>query len=122
MAEPKFCTVANVAYYAGANCNTTSKAEAAVLVYGVGAESYINAATHYNWSDAYAAGLNVDVKSILSDCQACIIAMYAISYDMSGFTSRIEAETMLDFLSYRISKDIDVLLTKVAQEFMIGAI
>lgn len=59
------------------------------------AEAYINCVSRYNWVDNYAS-LNADVKYILEDAAACHAACSAISYDMSGFTSRAEAQTMLD--------------------------
>ena len=122
MAEPKFCTVANVAVYAGANANTTSKAEAAILVYGVGAEAIINCSTRYNWSDPYAAAtLNVDIKSLLSEAQCCLIATMVIQYDMSGYSSRIEAETMLDVLDERAKKCMELLSQAAVKDFMVGA-
>ena len=61
------------------------------------AESYINAKTRVNWSDLYSS-LNVDVKGILKLAASNLAAMFVIQYDMSGFTSRVEAETMLDVL------------------------
>lgn len=85
---------------AGANASSVSTAEAYTNDFITQAESLINAQTRTNWSDLYSS-LNVDVKGILKMAAACWSAMAVINYDMSGFTSRVEAETMLDVLRDR---------------------
>jgi len=120
MADPTFCTVADVEKYAGANCSATSKAEAYVLVYGVGAESLINSICRFNFSDAY-AGLNADVKSLLSQTQAKLIAIDVITYDMSGFTTRTEAEDMINVLRDAVLRNLSILRDKKVQDFINGA-
>ena len=83
-------------------------------------ESLINVSTTYNWSDAYAT-LNVDVRGILKEVATNLAAMYVIQYDMSGFSSRIEAETMLDVLREGALRGMSILRNKNPQEFMINA-
>ena len=60
------------------------------------AESTINCMARYNFSDTFAASLNIDVKQLLSDIASSLVAIEAIAYDMSGYTSRIEAEDMIN--------------------------
>jgi hypothetical protein len=84
----------------GQNASTVSASELFINDYMTQAESLINAQTRTNWSDLY-SGLNADVKGILKMAAACWSAMAVIQYDMSGFTSRVEAETMLDVLRDR---------------------
>lgn len=59
------------------------------------AESFINVATRTNWTDSYSS-LNEDVKKALEDAASSHAAVVAINYDMSGYTSRAEAQTMLN--------------------------
>jgi|TARA_Y100000296_G_scaffold85616_1_gene122068 hypothetical protein len=92
-----FATTAEVQRKAGANASSTSNVEAYINDFMTQAESLINAQTRTNWSDLY-SGLNVDVKGILKMAASAWAAMKVINYDMSGFTSRVEAETMLDVL------------------------
>src|SRR3990167_9608338 len=92
-----FATTAEVQRKAGDGASTTSKAEAYVNDFMTQAESEINAATRYNWSDKYAT-LNVDVKGILKQAASNLAAIYVISYDMGGYTSRTEAENMVNIL------------------------
>lgn len=103
-----FATTAEVERKAGANVSSVSKAEAYVNDYMTQAESYINAATHKNWSDVYST-LNVDVKGILKEAASNLAAIYAINYNMSGFTSRAEAELMIKVLYRRLKDCIEVL-------------
>jgi len=84
------------------------------------AESAINSLTRYNWTDAY-AGLNADVQKVLDDAASCYAAMYAINYDMSGYTSRTEAETMLDLLRDMFNRLIKQLEEIKHQDFITGA-
>jgi hypothetical protein len=92
-----FATTAEVQRKAGARASTVSNVEAYINQFMTEAESYINTVCHYNFSDGYAA-LNTDTKGILKKWASALAAMNVISYDMSGFTSRTEAQTMLNVL------------------------
>ena len=61
------------------------------------AESTCNSIARFNFSDV-AATLNADVKGLLSDICSSLVAIEAICYDMSGYTSRVEAEDMINVL------------------------
>lgn len=115
-----FCTTAEVGYKAGANASATSKAEVYTNSFVTQAESVINVATRYNWSDAYAT-LNVDKKGILKEAASNLAAIYVINYDMSGFTSRAEAESMITVLRDGFLRNISLLRDIKAQEFAITA-
>jgi hypothetical protein len=98
-----FATTAEIGYKAGNGKSAVSSAEAYTNSYIAQAESYINTRTLYNWSDAY-AGLNADFKGILKDAGSSLAAIYVINYDMSGFTSRQEALTMINILWARVEE------------------
>lgn len=115
-----FATTAEVERKAGANSSATSTAEAYVNDYMTQAESLINVATRHNWSDDY-SGLNADVKGILKEIASNLAAIYAIQYDMSAFTSRIEAEDMINVLRDAALRGISILRDKKPQDFMSGA-
>ncbi len=85
-----FATAAECISKAGENVDITGWVEANINQWCAEAESFINCLSRYNWSDGY-AGLNVDVKKILTEAESNLVAMYGISYNMSGFTTRIEA-------------------------------
>ena len=115
-----FATTAEVIRKAGANASSVSASEAYINDYMTQIESYINIITRNNWSDAY-SGLNVDVKGVLKLIDSNLAAMWVIEYDMKGFTSRTEAETMLDVLNNTVQRNISILRDKATETFMIGA-
>ena len=84
------------------------------------AESTINAICRFNFSDVYAA-LNADVKHILGDVASSLVAIEAISYDMSGYSSRIEAEDMINVLRDSALRGLSILRDKKNQDFINGA-
>lgn len=115
-----FCTTAEVVRKAGDGANSTATAEAYTNDFVTQAESEINVATRYNWSDAY-AGLNADVKGILKQAASNLAAIYVINYDMGGYTSRREAESMINVLRDGYLRCIAILRDKKAETFTTGA-
>jgi len=101
---------------AGANA-TTALTEAQYTAIINQAEDYINLATTHNWCDDYAT-LSDDIKFALQDATECLAAMMMIMYDMSGFASRLEAQTMLDVLYNRAQAIIKELKEKDTQTFV----
>ncbi len=61
------------------------------------AESYLNTETLFNWSDAF-AGLNVDVKFIVTSVTASLVAIDAISYNFNTFSSLARAQMKINVL------------------------
>lgn len=120
-----FCNQGDMLAKAGAGVSTTLNAATdTTFTYSnsfiTQAESFINVAAKYNFSDTYSS-LNVDVKGILREAASCMAAMYAIQYDMSGYTSREEAQTMLNVLSYRFQDCLAQLKEKDKTAFISGA-
>jgi beta-galactosidase/beta-glucuronidase len=115
-----FATTAEVNYKSGANASATSKAEAYTNSYMTQAESFINVATRFNWSDVYTT-LDVDVKGILKEAASNLAAIYVIQYDMSGFTSRGEAESMINVLRDGFLRCVSILRDLKNQDFTNGA-
>ena len=117
--EGIFATTAEVQRKVGADASATSNTEAYINQFMTEAESYINAATLYNWSDAY-GDLDVDVKGILKRAASCLAAIDVINYDLSGFVAPSEIQTRLSVL-YQTAKDcIKELKVKSTQTFMKG--
>jgi len=115
-----FATTAEVQRKAGSGASATSKAEAYTNDFMTQVESFINAATRYNWSDAY-SGLNVDVKGILKEIASNLAAIYVIQYDMSGYSTRVEAEDLINILRDAALRGLSVLRDKKTEEFLLGA-
>jgi len=115
-----WCKNANIQARAGSGANATAKAVAATDVYVLDVEAMINCLTRKNWSDAY-AGLNADVKYLLMDAAACMCAIYVIMYDFSGYSSKGEAQTIIDICRDNFIRDIELLKDMKTQDFMTGA-
>ena len=65
--------------------------------------------------------LSASVRGILIDTGACLAAIEGISFDMSGFTSRVEAEDMINVLRDIALRNLSILRDKKTQEFMKNA-
>jgi len=106
----------------GANVSATSVAEAYANAYALMAESLINVACRKVFAEDTAAmsALSSTVKYILEDCASNLMAIYAIEYDMSGFTSRTEAEDMINVLRDGALRDLAILRDVKAQTFLLG--
>src|SRR3990167_2635393 len=115
-----FATTAEVQRKAGANASATSKAEAYVNDYMTQVESLINTICRYNFSDNYTA-LNADVKGLLKEVASDLAAIYVIQFDMSGFTSRTEAEDMINVLRDGALRGLAILRDQKAKDFVNAA-
>lgn len=81
------------------------------------AEGYICAATRQDW---VSGSLTYKMpKGILADAAASKMAISMINYDMSNYTSKREAETMLDVLRDSLVTDIEILKEQKNQEKLI---
>ena len=115
-----FCTTVEVQRKTGAGASAVANVEAYINDFVSQAESTINVMTRYNWSDAY-SGLSADVKKILSETASNLAAIYVINYDMGGYTSRTEAEDMINVLRDIALRNISILRDLKQQDFMNGA-
>lgn len=115
-----FATTAEVVRKAGAGCSATYTAEAAVNDFMTQVESEINATCRYNFSDAYGS-LNVDTKGLLKQAASNMAAIYIIQCDMSGITSRIEAEDRINVLRDAALRAINLLKDRKVTDFVRGA-
>lgn len=79
------------------------------------AEGLICAICHTDFVTNYAT-LGTEIKAALSDVCASMVAMKIVGYDMSGYTDRREAETILDVLDDRINKGLQILKDKTMQK------
>ena len=111
-----FATTAEVQYKAGANASTTANVEAYINSFMTQAESTINVATRYNWSDAYAA-LDADVKGLLKEAASNLAAIYVIQFDMEAI-GRGTAESMITVLRDAALRDISILRDIKARTFV----
>lgn len=87
------------------------------------AESWLNVETGVNYSDAF-AGLDVDVKYIITNITASLVAVEAIKYNFLGLAgtalSRIESEDRISVLYFEIDFFMQTLKAIGSQKFMDG--
>lgn len=84
---------------ADATGDTTTYQEALELM----AISRVCGWARYNIADNYSS-LNTDVKKVVSEYLARFISVQVIAYNMAGYTSRIEAEDMLNIHLHEMEK------------------
>jgi len=118
--EGIFATLAEITLKVGENVDATGFVEANINAVCKQVESLINCMCRYNFSDAY-AGLNADVKGLLSEVASNLVAIYFITYNMEGYTTRTEAEDMINVLRDGAIRGLSLLKDKKVQDFMIGA-
>jgi hypothetical protein len=104
----------------GAKCSATSKATAYGQMYCLQAESIINVACRkvFAVNIAAFAALPAATRYILTAAASAWAAIQAIEYDMSGFTSRVEAEDMINTLRDDFMRNISILRDKNNQNFL----
>lgn len=86
---------------AGENVDATGWTDANKTAWGLQAECYLNVLSTFNYSDNFGT-LNVDVKYILSEYVARYVGMCGILHNMAGYTSRSEAENMVNVHLFRM--------------------
>ena len=106
----------------GTNVSATVKAAGWFDTIILDVEAFINCLSRYDWSTSDAATtLNTTVRGILIDTGACLAAIEGISWDMSGFTSRTEAEDMINVLRDIAMRNLSILRDLKTQTFIQGA-
>jgi len=105
----------NVAGFMGANVDAGFTATMQDLV-GVYTEAFLCTLLKYdivtNW-----ASLNAVYKLLFSEYACRAIAIEAIKYDMSGYTSRVEAEDMINVHAWRMHEIEEILKKADIQDF-----
>ena len=120
-----FATLAECTGKAGANYNSTAVDEAAINGFCLQAENLINCISRYDWSSHFTAPattttLSANVWHFLGEIESNLVGMYMIQHDMSGYTSRTEAEDMINVLRDAALRGLSILRDKKAQDFMTG--
>ena len=105
----------------GANVSAATAVEAWANQVINEAEGLINGLCRKEFAvDATAfAALPAAARMLLTEVTTDIAAIYAIQYDMSGFSSRAEAETMILTLRDAAMRGLGILRDKKTQEFLL---
>jgi hypothetical protein len=115
------CCNADVLKSAGVYANATAVAEAATNVYIKMAEGFVCTQSRYNWVTNYASVSTIG-KEFLRDVTSAYAGIKAMEYDMSGYTSRTEAQTMLDILWSSVVECINLLRDEDFKAFVLSGV
>ena len=103
-------TDAEMIAMAGENVDATGFTDANKTAWGIQAEGFLCCLTNYDLV-TNVASLKTYFEEILSEYVARYVGMQAILYNITGFTSRIEAEDMINVHVFRM-RAIEKLLSK----------
>ena len=120
-----FCSGAHVLRKAGINYSISGANVDNYNDFISQAESYINVATKYNFSDNY-SGLNTDAKEVLKEAASNLAAIYVINFDIRGLGStetdaRLISEDRIDVLYLRAKDCIELLKNQDKVDFIKNA-
>ena len=114
-----FATVAECASKAGENVDETGWTTANIDQWLSEIESQVNVLCGYNFSDVYDT-LNADVKKVLTLIASNYVGIQGIMFNMAAYTSRIEAEDMINVLWAAMQYSLNLLKDPGSATFMKG--
>ena len=118
----QFAQDADILLRVGTNASATVKAAGWFDSIIVDVEAIISCVTRFDWVAAdTSTALDPKVRGILIDTGACLAAIEGIIWDMSGYTTRIEAEDMINVLRDRALFNLSILRDKKIQDFLVNA-
>ena len=111
------CTSGAIVRKAGKNASSIAVASGSLLQdYVDQAEGVICMKTHKDWITNWAS-VDTYLKPAVTAAVVALAAIDVINYDMSGYTSRTEAQTMIDVLKDEADTIIKDLREKGLQQF-----
>ena len=118
----QFAKDADILLRVGTNASATVKGAGWFDTIILDQEAIINVMTRVDWSTLDAASpLTATVRGILIDTGAALAAIIGISWDMSGFASRTEAEDMINILRDIALRNMSILRDVKQETFIKGA-
>lgn len=103
---------------AGAGVSPTISASGQVITrFLEESEAFINLTSRYDYTANWTS-LDTNTKKALAEASANLAGIYLIEYDMSGYTSRIEAEDMINILWARFLQIIDEIKDQKAVTYL----
>ena len=106
-------------FYSGMTLLKGSPGNDIIDQYIVQAEGLINSVCRYNFTANYSL-LSGAVREILQEVASNLAGIYLIEYDMSGYTSRVEAEDNINILRDATLRGLSLLRDKKVQDFING--
>lgn len=110
-------TVAEMQFQAGENRDATGDVEANHIVLQDDAEGYLSNLLKFNLSTGF-TGLTAGIKNIITEWAARYAGMSLILFNMAGYTSRVEAEDMVNVHLARMKAIEELLGRPDVQDFL----
>jgi len=110
-------TVAEMQFYAGEMVDATGDVEANHIILQDHAEAYLSNLLKFKLDAAGWGTLDATTKIIITEWAARFAAIHLIAHNMAGYTSRMEAEDMVNIHAWRMQL-IEELLTSDTQNFL----
>jgi len=110
-------TEAQIALMSGENVDATGDTEANHNDLAAQAEAYLSNLLRYDVATNWASIATV-TRQILSEWAARYAAMTLIAYNMAGYTSRVEAEDMINIHIFRMREIEAILKEQDTQNFL----
>jgi len=110
-------TVAEIQFMAGENVDATGDVDANHTMIQDQAEAYLSVLLKHNLATTGFTGLDATTRILITEWAARYGGMQLILYNMAGYTSRVEAEDMINIHVYRMQQ-IEKLLTQSRQDFL----
>ena len=108
------CGINVPSHFSGAN------AEANINPIILEAEAYLNDISRYNWISNWSS-LNSGAALLGQEFVASIAAIEIIKYDMNSYTTRVEAEDMINVLAWRVHQIENHLRDQNTMSYIAGA-
>lgn len=118
----QWITEAELVKLCGTGASATVKAANYFEHIVIRVDAMINCITRFDWIAANTAtALDASVKGLLAEASGCLCAIEGIIFDMSGYTSRVEAEDIINVLRDRALLAMSLLRNQEVKTFMLGA-
>ena len=112
-------TVAEMQFMAGENVDATGDVTANHQFLHDYANSYLSMLLQYDILANFASGMTANFKNLITEWAARYAGISLIAFNMSGYTSRIEAEDMINIHVFRM-RQIEDLLKQVGARKLLG--
>ena len=115
-----YCLNASIVARAGSGVNATAILTTSTDKFVLDVENTINVMTRKVWAVDVAAfaALSAGVRAILTDAAASLCTIYTVMWDMSGYSSRGEAQTIIDVCRDSFVRDVEILKDLKNQTFV----
>ncbi len=111
-------TVAEMQFMAGENRDATGDVDANHIFLQDHAEAYLSNLLKFELTSAAFTALNVTKKILITEWAARYAGMQLILFNMSGYTTILEAEDMINVHLFRMNQIEDVLNSDGVQAFL----